>query len=380
MGTRRWGLPLCMMGMLLVFPAAGLGGEAKAPVRIGVVQPLTGNAAYQGTNLLDGIKVAVDEINGRGGILGGRKVEVAVEDDQCNPAQATAVTKKLITEGHRIIVGALCSSATFAVLEVTKKENVVQVAPLSYAPGLTEQGARFFFRTSSNSLIIARGFAEFIAKNEKPGSTIALLVVNDDWGRSDAAAFVKDFERLGNPKVVFNGTFNFQDSDFSTVLSKIKALKPNAMYMVARDPQNSQMVNQMAALGMGSVTVYGSENNYSPSFLQGAGKNAEGVYAVVPWTPDLRDPASVHFKEEYRKKFGKDPAQTFSHSGYSGMWVTALGVDKAGTDTDLNKIREALEKLVWEGPGATWKFDEKHQALVAPHIVQVRSGQYVTVK
>lgn len=365
--------------LLVLFPTLASAGQA-GPVRIGVIQPLTGNGAYQGTNLLDGIKVAVDEINARGGILGGRKIEIVVEDGQCNPAQSTAVTKKLIADGFRLIMGELCSSAAHAVLEVTKKENVIHVAPLSYSPGLTEQGARYFFRTSSNSLIIARGFAEFIAKNEKPGSTIAILVVNDDWGRSDAAAFAKEFERLGNPKVVFNSTFNFQDTDFSTVLSKIKALQPNAMYMVARDPQNSQIVNQMAALGMRNIAVYASENNYSPSFLQGAGANGEGSYAVVPWTPDLTDPASVRFKEQYKKMFGKEVAQTFSHSGYAGMWVLALGIDKAGTDTDLEKIRTALEALVWEGPGATWKFDEKHQALVLPHIVQVKGGKYITVK
>lgn len=365
--------------LLLMAPTLVLAGQAD-PVRIGVIQPLTGNGAYQGTNLLDGIKVAVDEINERGGILNGRKVEIVVEDGQCNPAASTAASKKLIGAGHKVILGELCSSAAHAVLEVTKKENVIHVAPLSYSPGLTEQGARYFFRTSSNSVIIARGFAEFIAKNEKPGSTIAILVVNDDWGRSDAAAFAKEFERLGNPKVAFNGTFNFQDTDFSTVLSKIKALKPNAMYMVARDPQNSQIVNQMAALGMRGIGIYGSENNYSPSFLKGAGKSGEGSYSVVPWTPDLSDPASLHFKAQYKKKFGKDVEQTFSHSGYTGMWVTALGIDKAGTDTDMEKIRAAMEKLVWEGPGATWKFDEKHQALVMPHIVQIRGEKYVTVK
>ncbi len=378
MQTRSVKFVLVCLGILLVLPTAGI--AAGPPVQIGVVQPLTGNGAYQGTNLLDGIKVAVDEINGRGGVLGGRKIEIVVEDGACNPAQTTAVTKKLIAAGHRILLGELCSSSTYAMLEVTKKENVLLIAPLSYAPGLTEQGARYFFRTSSNSLIIARGFAEFIAGNEKPGSTIAILVVNDDWGRSDAAAFVKEFERLGNPKVVFNGTFNFQDSDFSTVLSKIKALNPTAIYMVARDPQNSQIVNQMGALGMLGIHMYASENNYSPSFLEGAGKNGEGSYSVVPWTADLTDPASVHFKEQYRKKFGKDPAQTYAHSGYSGMWVTALGIDKAGTDTDLDTIRVALEKLVWEGPGATWKFDEKHQAVIAPHIVQVKGGRYVTIK
>ncbi len=378
MQIRSFKFFLVCLGILPVLPLAAL--AAGPPVQIGVVQPLTGNGAYQGTNLLDGIKVAVDEINAKGGILGGRKIEITVEDGACNPAQTTAVTKKLIAAGRRILLGELCSSSTYAMLEVTKKENVLQIAPLSYAPGLTEQGARYFFRTSSNSLIIARGFAEFIAGNEKPGSTIAILVVNDDWGRSDAAAFEKEFQRLGNPKVVFTGTFNFQDTDFSTVLTKIKALNPTAIYMVARDPQNSQIVNQMAALGMLGIHLYGSENNYSPSFLKGAGQNAEGSYAVVPWTPDLTDPASIHFKEEYRKMFGKDPAQTYSHSGYCGMWVAALGIDKAGTDTNLDAIRTALESLVWEGPGGTWKFDEKHQAQVRPHIVQVKGGRYITIK
>ena len=174
----------------------------KPPVKIGVVQPLTGQGANVAKSWLEGMNLAVDMINKGGGILGGRKVEMVVEDDQCIPAQSIAATKKLIYEDKlKVILAAMCSSATIADIPITKEARVVQIVSSSVADSITEMGHPLLFRTCTTNKIMADGMAYKIAQEYKVKS-IAFYAVNDDYGRGLVEQTKKIFEKslgVGQP-------------------------------------------------------------------------------------------------------------------------------------------------------------------------------------
>jgi branched-chain amino acid transport system substrate-binding protein len=372
-----------MIGVTL-FLFAFLSGPAlwaadKPPVKIGVVQPLTGQGANVAKSWLEGMNLAVDMINKEGGILKGRKVEMAVEDDQCIPAQSVAATKKLIYEDKlKVILAAMCSSATIADVPITKEAGVVQIVSLSYADSITEMGNPLLFRTCTTNKILADGMASKIAQEFKI-KTIAFYSINDDYGRGLVAQTKKIFEKLGKPKVLFEGFFGFNDRDFSAPITKMKGLEPEALYLVARFPQNAQILNQMAELGF-KPKLFGPINLVADDCIKAAGKNVEGAFGVVNWANELDNPGAKKYLAAFKAKYGKLPEDDFSMCGYTGTMVASMGINRAGTDQDPKKIGEALRKLKWDAPNGPLSFDSHGQGTIKVYIVQVKNGKRVLVK
>jgi len=351
----------------------------KPPVKIGVVQPITGQGANVAKSWLEGMNLAVEILNKEGGILGGRKVEAVVEDDQCIPAQSVAATKKLIHQDNlKVILAAMCSSATIADVPITKEAGVVHIVSISYADSITEMGNPLLFRTCTTNKILADGMASKISQDFKIKS-IAFYSINDDYGRGLVEQTKKIFEKLGSPKVLFEGFFEFKDRDFSAPITKMKGLKPEALYLIARFPQNAQILNQMAELGF-KAKLFGPANLVADDCVQAAGKNVEGAYGVVNWANELKTPAAKKFLDAFKAKYGKLPEDDFCCWGYTGLMVAAMGIDKAGTDQDPKKIEEALRTLKWDAPAGPLSFDAKGQGTISVYIVQIRNGKQVLLK
>jgi len=365
------------LAIFLLAPA--IWAADKPPVKIGVVQPLTGQGANVAKSWIEGMNLAVDMINKEGGILGGRKVEMVVEDDQCIPAQSIAATKKLIYEDKlKVILAAMCSSATIADVPITKEAGIVQIVSLSYADSITEMGHPLLFRTCTTNKILADGMAYEIAQEFKVKS-MAFYSINDDYGRGLVEQTKKVFEKLGTPKTLFEGFFEFKDRDFSSPITKMKGLKPEALYMIARFPQNAQILNQMAELGF-KPKLFGPINLVADDCIGAAGKNVDGAYGVVNWANELDTPAAKKYVAGFKAKYGKLPEDDFSKCGYTGTMVAAMGIDKAGTDQDPQKIGATLRNLKWDAPNGPLSFDAKGQGTKKVYIVQVRNGQRVLVK
>lgn len=372
----RTGLFLVMAVLLGVSLAAA---ADKPPVKIGVVSPVTGQGASIAKDFADGLYLALEMINNGGGILGGRKIELIVEDDQCIPAQSVAATKKLIYENKlKVIMGAICSSCTIADVPITKEAGVLQVVAFSYADQITEMGHPMLFRPCTTNKILADGMAYNIVKDFKVQS-IVFYAINDDYGRGLVQQTKKIFEQAGNPKSLYEGFFEFQERDFSAPITKMKSLKPQAMYLIARFPQNSQILNQMAELGF-KPTLFGPTNLVADDCIGGAGKNVEGAYGVVNWTDDLDTPGSKKYFSAFKAKYGRPPQNDFTIWGYTGLFVTAMAIDKAGTDQDPQKITEAMRKIKFDAPAGPLSFDEKGQGTIGVHIVQVKGGKRVLVR
>ncbi|MGD0625315.1 MAG: ABC transporter substrate-binding protein [Thermodesulfobacteriota bacterium] len=366
-----------LLSVFFLIPAAR--AADKPPVRIGVIHPVTGQGANVTKSFLEGWYLAEEIVNKEGGILGGRKIETLLEDDQCIPAQSVAAVKKLIYQDKlKVILASLCSSATIADIPITKEAGVVQLVSDSLADSITEMGHPLLFRTCFSNGMLADSMSYKIAQKFKVKS-IAFYAINDDFGRGLVKQTKEIFEKLKTPKVLFEGYFEQNDRDFSASITKLKGLKPEAIYLIARFPQNAQILNQMDELGF-KPKIFGVANLVWDDCIHAAGKNAEGVYGIATWVNELSTPSAKKFLSAYKAKYNMEPPDEVSTSGYTGLMVAAMGIDKAGTDQDPQKIGDAIRKMTWDAPAGPLSFDAKGQGTISAFIVQVRDGKRVVVK
>jgi branched-chain amino acid transport system substrate-binding protein len=344
--------------------------HAADTVKIGLIQPLTGSVAYNGIADVNGAKLAVAQRNAKGGVLG-KQVELIVEDGQCQPAKSVNAAEKLIQKDQvPVISGAFCSSATIAVMSVAEKYKIPLLSGVSSKTDLTERGNTWFFRTAETDALMAHAFAEILVKNLKL-KTIAYIGVNDDWGRGGVDEFSRQIESMGG-KTVLKEYFDHGTTDFYTLLTRVRAARPDGIFVAAETQDGSIVVKQMKELGLTSK-VFGVGSWATADFVKLTGDAAEGIHAAVPYAATLDTPANKAFVADYKAAYKEAPGK-YSAAGYNALNIIMDGIQRAGA-ADPAKIREALEKTDYTGPNGQFRFDAKHQAYGFDAVlVQLKSG------
>jgi branched-chain amino acid transport system substrate-binding protein len=347
-------LLIALVGASLLPP----GAFADDTIKIGVIQPLTGSVAYNGTTDVNGAKLAADEINAKGGVLG-KKIELVVEDGQCKPANSVNAAEKLIQRDKVVaIMGAFCSSATLAVMPVAQNYKIPLVTAVSSAASLTEKGNPWFFRATETDALLAKAFAK-ILYNDLKLRTVAYIGVNDDFGRGGVAEFEKQMDVLG-AKTVMKEYFEHGTSDFYTLLTKLKASGADGVFVAAETQDGSILVKQKAELGI-STKMFGVGSWATADFIKLAGPAGEGIYAAVPYASTMATPKNKAFVADYENRYHEAPGK-YSAAGYNGINIIGQAIERAKS-TDADNIRQALEKTDYEGPNGHFQFDEKGQAI-----------------
>lgn len=346
-------LPLSLIGLGLL----AVGAQAQETVKIGLIQPLTGSVAYNGTTDVNGSKLALDEINAKGGVLG-KKLELVIEDGQCKPANSVNAAEKLIQRDKvAALSGAFCSSATLAVMPVAANNKIPLVTGVSSSAELTEKGNRWFFRATETDALLAKSFAKILFDQLKLRK-VAYIGVNDDWGRGGVAEFEKQMTALG-ATTVMKEYFEHGTSDFYTILTKLKASGADGAFVAAETQDGSIFVKQKAEFGL-QLKVFGVGSWATADFMKLTGASSEGIYAAVPYASTMDTPKNKAFVEAYTARYKEAPGK-YSAAGYNAINILAAAINRAGS-TDAEKIREALTKTDYEGPNGKFKFDAKGQA------------------
>ena len=346
-------LPLSLIGLGLL----AVGAQAQETVKIGVIQPLTGSVAYNGTTDINGSKLALDEINAKGGVLG-KKLELVIEDGQCKPANSVNAAEKLIQRDKvAALSGAFCSSATLAVMPVAENYKIPLVTGVSSSASLTEKGNRWFFRATETDALLAKSFAKILFEQLKLRK-VAYIGVNDDWGRGGVAEFEKQMTALG-ATTVMKEFFEHGTSDFYTILTKLKASGADGAFVAAETQDGSIFVKQKAEFGL-QLKVFGVGSGATADFMKLTGASSEGIYAAVPYASTMDTPKNKAFVEAYTARYKEAPGK-YSAAGYNAINILAAAINRAGS-TDAEKIREALTKTNYEGPNGKFVFDAKGQA------------------
>ena len=368
----RKSLALGLLPLLLASASA----YAEDTVKIGVIQPLTGSVAYNGTTDVNGIKLALGEINARGGVLG-KKVELVIEDGQCKPANSVNAGEKLPQRDKVVaLIGAICSSATAAIMPVAQSSKVPLVTGVSSAANLTEKGNAWFFRATETDALLAKSFAKILV-NQLKLKKVAYIGVNDDFGRGGVEEFEKQMSALG-ATTVMKEYFEHGTSDFYTLLTKLKASGADGAFVAAETQDGSTFVKQKAELGL-ATKVFGVGSWATADFMQLAGPASNGIYAAVPYASTMKTPKNEAFVKAYQDQYKVAPGK-YSAAGYNTLNIVVDAIARAQT-TDPDKLREALLKTDYEGPNGHFRFDEKGQATgFTVVLVQLENGVPVVVE
>jgi branched-chain amino acid transport system substrate-binding protein len=341
---RRFSAGLAAAGLALC-GLVGFAPRADAQVQVGAIEILSGpNAAY-GVAIKAGLDLALAEINQKG-VLGGQKIVLTVEDSAANKDQAINAARKLIGRDKVVlIIGPTLSNEMFAVGPVTNDRKIPIIGTSTTATGITDIGP-YVFRTSlPESDVVPVTLRKAQSRGVK---TIALMYAADDaFSKSGFDVMKASAEALGL-KILTIESFSQKDTDFSAQLTKIKALKPDAVGVSALVEPVSGVLLQARQLGFGKETLFiGGNGSNSPKLGEIAGAAADGLLVGSPWFVAKPDPINVKFVTEFRAKNGHDPDQ-FAAQAYDCMFIVAAAIDRAGA-ADPAKITTALAKTNYTG-------------------------------
>ena len=328
--------------------------QAQAPIKIGVIEPLTGSVAYNGLASLNGAKLAGEKRNAAGGVLG-RKIELVIEDGQCKPANSINAAEKLIQRDKVVALqGAFCSSSTAAVMPVAEKYKVPFLTGVSSKADLTDKGMKYFFRSAETDRQMSKTFSKILAEKLQL-KNVAYIGVNDDWGRGGVEDFSKDLEAQG-VKTVMKEYFDHGVTDFYTLLTKLRASKADGVFVAAETQDGSILVKQFKELGL-QTKIFGVGSWATADFIGLTGAASEGIYAAVPYAYSVDSANNKAFVEMYSAAYKEKPGK-YGAAGYNAMNILMDSITRAGK-ADTAAIREALYKTDYTAPNGRFQFTDK---------------------
>lgn len=323
------------------------GGDGAAEILIGHYGSMTGPTATFGQSTDEGIRLALDEINGAGGVLG-KQVKVLTEDDQSKPTEAVNAVEKLISRENVVaVIGEVASSNSLAAAPVAQRASIPMLTPASTNPKVTEVGD-YIFRSCFIDPFQGGVMAKF-AINELKAKRLAVLYdVNSDYSMGLRQFFTEEIKRAGG-QIVADEAYTQQDQDFRGQLTKIKNANPEAIYVPGYYTQVGAIARQAKELGV-NVPLLGGDGWDSEKTTEIGGDAVNGNYFTNHYSPEEDRPEVKTFVDGYRKKYNKTP-DAMAILGYDAMRLMADAITRAGS-TDGSKIRDALAATK-DFPGAS---------------------------
>jgi len=329
--------------------------DAQGPIRIGASLSLTGTYAKLGNYQHEGYRLCQKDLNAKGGLLG-RKVEFVVYDDQSLPPTGVRLYEKLLTDDKvDVVMGPYSSPVTEAVANVTEKYRKVMVSPLAATTSIfrKEPRRKYVFMM----LTPAEGYFEGLLDMAVKRGLKSVAVINEDTLFSKAAAAgTVALARKKGLQVVFQEAYPKASTDFSALLTKIKAANPDVLAAATYFDDAVALSRQLKELNvnpkMYGVTIGGD----LPEFYDTLKSTAEYVYGATQWEPVLDYPGNREFVDSYKAEFKREPSY-FAASGYAGCLVFAEAVRRAGS-LDADKVREQILKLELRTPFGDFKVDQ----------------------
>lgn len=351
-------------GMLFAAPTMA------ANVKVGIMIPTTGGTATDGKDMENAIKLAVKEINEKGGIMG-RQVVTSTGDDACDPQQAVAAASKLISEDIVALVGGYCSGATLPTLKLYGEANIPFVIAASNSTALVDANPGVGFMINSTGDAQAETAVNLF--ESKGVKTIAVVHMGEAYSE-DLAKFAKmKWEEKGN-KVVAYEVINKGEQDFSSLVTTLKSKKPDAIFWTAYYAEGALLIKQLRQGGYRGIIAIGDGSN-SPKLIEIARRAAEGVYCFSNPIVDYL-PGAKKFADDFKKEYNANPGP-YSTLAYDGMMLLADAMKRAGS-FDKSEIVKALKITDnYEGIAGPISFTDKLTLARSNFVVlKVKGGKW----
>ena len=388
--TRRPLLGFLLVAILVVATVVPGFTQAKPPVVVALVAAMSGGSALSGEAIKRGLTVAIDEINAKGGVLGGRKIELVIRDEEGNPSKGVTAARDVIEREKAVAVfGGLHSPVGLAMMPVFHELKVPYVGTWAAATAITRNPNKpnFMFRVSANDDIVDHFLAKHVIETlgkKKPG----VILENTPWGASNQEGLTKWFSKM-NVQPVGIEKFNWNDPDMTPQLLRLKNGGADAIVMVANAPEGAQVVKGRAKIGWNVPTVshWGISGG---RFAELTGELSESVVFVQTYSffgkqSEVGERVIAALKTKYGIKGPEDIlAPVGTANAYDAMHLVALAIEKAGA-AEGAKIRDALEHVGdYRGLIKTYKrpfTSEEHDALTESDYILVtwKGGKIVPV-
>ncbi|HEX3138855.1 MAG TPA: ABC transporter substrate-binding protein [Rhizobacter sp.] len=311
---------------------------AQQTIKLAVIQELSGAGATAGTNAKNGIELAVKEINAGGGILG-KKLETNVNDTQSNPGVAKGLATKAVDDGVFAVLGPTFSGSVLVSMAETKRAETPNFTG-GEATSITQQGNPYIFRTSFTQASSMPKVARYIASNLK-AKTVAVIFVNNDFGKGGRDAFNKSAEAAGM-KVVADISTESGQVDFASPVLKAKQSNADVLFVYTNEEESARALKELRKQGW-TKPVVGETTLTGQKVIDLAGEAANGAVAHVGLTVDAPNPNMRAFRARFEKEY-KYVSDHNGIKGYTSVYMLKAAIEKVGK-LDRVAVAKALHGM-----------------------------------
>ena len=368
---------LCRHLLALAFAGAPLLAFGQNVPIVGLVE-LSGGGATAGTNFDNGVKLAVKEINAAGG-LAGRKIDYTSFDTQTTPGVAKALAQKAIDQNAYVVMGPVFSGSILVSMNETKRAEVPNVIG-GEAAAITQQGNPYVFRSSFTQAAAMPKVARYI-KNTVKAKTVAIIFVNNDFGKGGRDVITKELEKEGI-KIVADISTDPGQVDFSGPVLKAKQSNADALFVYSNEEESARALRELKKQAY-DKPIIGETTLANEKVVELAGDAANGIVAHVGLTADAPNPTMQAFVKKYEAEYKSRPDHN-AMKGYTGMWVVKAVQDKVGKldNKALAKALHGASISAQQYPGVLFdvKYDDKGDLDRESFIVKIVNGRAQVVE
>ena len=368
---------LLKRAVLISALAASVQAIAQPVPVVGLVE-LSGAGATAGTNFNNGVRLAIKEINAQGG-LGGRPIEYSSSDTQTNPGTAKALAAKAIDQNAYLVIGPVFSGSILVSMTETRRAEVPNIIG-GEAAAITQQGNPYVFRCSFTQAAAMPKVARYL-KDSVKAKTVAVVYVNNDFGKGGRDAIVTDLEAVGI-KVVADISTDPGQIDFSGPVLKVKQSNADALFVYTNEEESARALSELRKQGYDKPIV-GESTLTNEKVVELAGEAANGIVGHVGLTADAPNPTVQAFVKKYEAEYKSRPDHN-AMKGYTGMWAAKAVQDKVGK-LDQKAFAKAMHGATIsakEYPGVLFdvRYDDKGDLDRESFIVKVVNGKSQVVE
>ena len=320
-------------------------------IKVGLLAPLTGPIPTIGNDVKNGILVAADEINKAGGI-NGKKIDLIIEDSKCDASAGLSAFKKLVeVDNVKAMLGITCSSVAFTTQELSNSGKLPTIHAL-VSGWKNNQTGGYIFNIWPGAMYETPFDANYIY-NKLGWKKMAIIYVNNDFGKAFQTSFKSSFEALGG-SIAVSEAHEAKETDFKTILTKIKSAKPDGIYLVSLEIPAISLVRQAVELGFDPNKIFAVGGIVGHNFLDSTKGEADGI--IVNRIIDINSQEYKTLSEKSAKLFGQEIETTAGLTGYDSVYILSAGLKDGGEDAE--KIRDAIQKIKYAGLSGKIELDQ----------------------
>jgi len=360
-------IAIVIIAISVLIAAFSVQKPKKEVIKIGVIAPLTGNAAELGQQIQRGLELALANTK--------NKYELIYEDDMCvNVDMALSAAHKFSIENVKYVIGPLCAPTYQAVSGIFNNNKISFMHTSGVTPPFIQSSGEYGIPGLSTTIHREDEFLADYIWNVLDIKKMGLLIWNEEWAIEHRKGFVNRFKELGG-EIVFDEQFNLNQADFRTELTKLKNSGAEGVFIVALNFQTANIVKQMKELNI-DIPIFSQFEIEDPAFLDAAGDAAEGVIYVYPKI-NTSNPETRLFIEKYKEKYGTSP-NYYAFIGYDSLKLYDFAINKCGDDT-LCVTKTILGVKDFPGVSGKISFNQNKEILREFVIKEIRNGKPVIV-